>query len=74
MTPQQFNDYLDNPKNFSPREWEIVQKNKHLLEEKVWDVVGLELKPATGPKRRENLAGERKGKTLGARKKWIPMK
>lgn len=72
MTPTEFKNYLDDPKNFSKKEWDFVQSNRYALEEKVWDVVGLELKPATGHKR-ENISHERKGKTLGARKKWIPM-
>lgn len=63
---------VDNPKNFSPADWAFLQKNKQLLGDKVWGVVGIPNKPKA--KQRENVAGERKAKTLGARKKWIPMR
>ena len=74
MSAEEFKAYLANPKNFSKKDWEFVQKNKNILEVKVWDTVGTELKPSTSGRKRENLDQERKGKTLGARKKWIPMK
>lgn len=64
--------YMNEPKNFSPKEWEKIEQSKNALGDKVWAAIGLELKPK--PRTRENVAGERKGKTLGARKKWIPMK
>lgn len=65
-------EYLNNPKNFPPKEWEKIQQTKKALGDKVWAAIGTHLKPK--PKTRENIAGERKGKTLGGRKKWIPMR
>jgi|GEM_PF-3378239 len=74
-TPEQLMDYLNNPKNFPKKDWEFIQKNKQILENRVWDVVGEELKPVPNKIRtRANLDDERKGKTLGARKKWLPMR
>jgi|688.fasta_scaffold16531_13 hypothetical protein len=67
----QIQQFMNNPKNFPPKEWERIQQTKNALGDKVWAAIGLELKPK--PRTRENIAGERKGKTLGARKKWIPM-
>lgn len=74
-TPEQLMEYLNNPKNFLPKDWEFIQKHKQVLENRVWDVVGEELKPVKNKIRtRANLDDERKGKTLGARKKWLPMR
>ncbi len=63
--------FMENPKNFSPADWEKMAKSKEMLGEKVWTALGMELKPKQHT--RENLSSERKGKTLGARKKWIPI-
>lgn len=71
-----FKEFLNNPKNFGNKDWQFIQENKSVLEQKVWLTIGDELKPPTGGPAlpgRENIAGERKGKTLGARKKWINM-
>lgn len=63
---------IDNPKLLSPAQIEYLKKSKEQLGEQVWDAVGVPTKPQ--PKQRENKTGERKAKTLGARKKWIPMR
>lgn len=62
---------IDNPKLLSPAQIEYLKKSKELGEQ-VWDAVGVPTKPQI--KQRENKMGERKAKTLGARKKWIPMR
>jgi hypothetical protein len=69
---------VENPKNFTPEAWAFIQKNRDLLSEKVWNSIGVTYHPQAPQEtptpeapRRENKAGERKGKTLGARKKWI---
>ena len=54
-----------------PVDLEVLKRNED-LKKKVWGVVGEANKPL--PKKRENLEGERKAKTLGVRKKWIPMR
>ncbi|MCE5315788.1 MAG: hypothetical protein LLG04_00305 [Parachlamydia sp.] len=58
-------------KNAAPGDLELLKKNMDELGEKIKGAVGT---PPPKPKQRENLAGERKAKTLGARKKWIPMR
>ncbi len=63
--------FMANPRNFSPKEWKQLQQNKDILGDQVWSTLGMELKPKES--HRKNLAKERKGKTLGARKKWISM-
>ena len=76
MNGEELKTFIENPKNFLPKDWEYIQKNKHVLEEKVWETLGEELKPPTGHvvRTRGNIADERKGKTLGSRKKWLPMR
>lgn len=76
MNEDQLKTFMDNPKNFLPADWEFLQKNKNVLEEKVWNAVGEELKPkpqSAVRSSRTNPNDERKGKTLGARKKWLDM-
>lgn len=59
-------------KKATPAELEFLKKNMEQLGEKLLGVTGSPNPPK--PKQRENVAGERKAKTLGARKKWIPMR
>lgn len=65
--------YLNDPTNFTKAEWEKLEKDKDFLYNKVLSV----MTPAAGlkklPKSKEKLTKERKGKTLGSRKNWIPM-
>ncbi len=66
--------YLSDAKNFTPEVWHSLQKNIDTLEQKIWSVLGKELKKKTLDKKQEKFSKERKGKSLGARKNWIPMK
>jgi hypothetical protein len=64
---------IENPKLFKPADLEALKKKQEDLKQKVWGAVGsMPSKPAD--KQRENVGGERKAKTLGIRKKWIPMR
>lgn len=72
LSKEDLQNFMNNPKNFSPNEWAKLEKTKNEMGDKVWSAIGLELKPKA--RTRENIAGERKGKTLGGRKKWIPMR
>lgn len=76
MDADQLKTFMGEPKNFLPKDWEFLQQNKKILEDKVWDAVGEELKPSPQKaiRTRANIADERKGKTLGSRKKWLPMR
>ena len=73
LTYEQVRAYMENPKNFTKTEWDKLQQTKNELGDKVWNALGEELKPKAEHVR-ENVEGERKGKTLGARKRWIPVK
>lgn len=59
-------------KKASPAELEYLKKGMEQLGEQLLGVAPTPSAPK--PKQRENIAGERKAKTLGARKKWIPMR
>lgn len=64
---------LENPSNFHPEKWKHMQLQKELLEQKLYAAFGLELKQKKLHKKKRLAAKERKGKTLGARKRWIDM-
>ncbi len=63
---------LDNPQHLSNKQLLSNQQNEQVLEGKIWAALGNELKPKKA--KPTNLQSERLGKTLGSRKKWIPMK
>ena len=45
LTYDQVRRYMENPKNFSKKDWEKLQRTKEELGEKVWNALGQELKP-----------------------------
>ncbi len=63
------------PKNFKPADLEVLKQKQEALKAKVMGAIGTPIASSgAAPKKRENVAGERKAKTLGVRKKWIPMR
>lgn len=73
---------LDIKRKLSPTELNAIEKSKELLESKVWKSVGLP-QTLSLPVNTANSAQtetvqkgptNRKGKTLGARKKWLPIR
>lgn len=69
---EHFKKLLSNEYILSPKEFDEIELAKKLLETKVWESVG---KPSLDEKSQAPApATDRKAKTLGARKKWIPMK
>lgn len=65
--------FMDNPKNFTPAEWEKMQQTKMNIGEKAWAAIGVDLKEKAAQAKMVK-PGDRKHKTLGARKKWIPVR
>lgn len=58
-------------------QWEKAQKDRKNLEEKVWSALGIEEtegKKAKVRKEEDKATKARKGKTVGVRKNWIPMR
>jgi hypothetical protein len=75
--PRYIKDYLENPNNFSSQEWERVQKERQSLLTHLYKGLGKnveEIQKIEKIKAREKASKDRKGKTLGARKNWIPMR
>lgn len=73
MTRQEVHRFIENPDNFSQEQWKNAQKNKDILEEKIYSVVGVKAKKLKAKKKKKKLAKKRRGKTLGGRKGWLPM-
>jgi uncharacterized protein YoxC len=56
----------------SPEELKYIENSKELLENKIWSAIG---KSSTQVEEaNQNNTLKRKAKTLGARKKWLPMR
>ncbi|MFA6916290.1 MAG: hypothetical protein WC222_07820 [Parachlamydiales bacterium] len=73
MTPEQLNDWLDKNSILAPGEQEIMQQLVGNLKQQI-------ARTSVNPKKLRKSEGEvqkdtqnRKSKTLGSRKKWIPM-
>jgi len=67
-------DYFNDPQNWPPLEWERVQLKKEELEERVLGKKKSEIKRLKKQKQAQKMSKDRKGKTLGSRKKWLPMR
>ncbi|MBA2368566.1 MAG: hypothetical protein H0V82_06040 [Candidatus Protochlamydia sp.] len=68
--------YLDNPNNFSAEEWERIQKERKTLLNSIKTDTDLENEKnqSNKPKEPEGPGKERRGKMIGARRNWIPMR
>jgi hypothetical protein len=75
ISPRQIRNFLDNPGNFSPEVWQRIQGQRESLEKRINEVLKLNIKKIKSGQILGVTAGgkERKSKTLGARKNWIPM-
>lgn len=72
--PREVRDYFNNPKNFPAHEWKRIQERKEELEIYIRSLSKEELKKKKTKQEVSKMSKERKGKTLGARKKWLPMR
>ena len=76
ISTNQIKNYLNNPGNFSPDMWQKIQGQRDVLEKKMGDVLKTYAKKRTKghiAQGKNGLSKERKSKTLGTRKNWIPM-
>ncbi len=76
LSANQIKNYLNNPSNFPPDIWQKIQGQRENLEKKIGEVLQIYTKkPKSGHIAKIGSAEtkQRKSKTLGARKKWIPM-
>lgn len=65
--------YLRNVPDFTAKERELTNAAVKELKDKIAEAVSPEACLQPQPKSKEKLTKERKGKTRGARNKWIPM-
>lgn len=73
-TSNSISKYLGDRKNFTAKQWDLIQKGQEDLEKNL----GLALDPSfrrlKAEKQTESTSKERKGKTLGGRKNWMNMR
>lgn len=73
-TSSALDDYFNNPNNFAPAEWKVIQMQMEQMQTRFTGKTTAEKQNQDKAKSEEKKAAERKGKTLGSRKKWIPMR
>jgi hypothetical protein len=73
MSGTEISTYLNNPNNFTPFQWKQMESDKKLAEERLYLGLGHGTKERRAKKVSEKQAKERRGKMLGARKKWLQM-
>lgn len=76
VSANQVKNFLDNPSNFPPDIWQRIQSQRDMFEKKISEVLSFYGKKKTkshvgGAK--GGISKERKSKTLGSRRNWIPM-
>ncbi|MBS4168006.1 hypothetical protein [Parachlamydia sp. AcF125] len=77
MPPHDIQAFLDNPQNMGTSLWEKVQQQKSQVAERLHAMLGIEQtarRDLQKHKAAEVETKKRKGKLLGTRKKWIPIK
>jgi polyhydroxyalkanoate synthesis regulator phasin len=73
-SPQSLKRYLNDLTNFSAEQKKLIQKKKDELDQTLGEQLSPSLKKLKKEKETESETKTRKGKTLGARKKWIDMR
>lgn len=77
ISSNQVKNFLDNPSNFPPEVWQKIQNQRDSLENKIGAVLKTyarkKKKGIIGMNQKEGVSKERKSKTLGSRRNWIPM-
>jgi hypothetical protein len=74
MSLKDMKEYLSNSSNFKPQEWEMIQGRRAVLQERILNLLGKEGREMLKKTEAAKGGKARKGKTLGSRKKWIPIK
>lgn len=72
LSENQLQEYLSDPRHFTPGTWEKIELVKKRFGIKMWDALGLSYKKRKIQLEEKNTK-ERKAKTLGERRKWIPI-
>ncbi len=74
FTKRSFSLYLINPRNFTVEDWIKLQNGKKEYQKKLVKMFGAEAQKLLEAEEKEKGSKVRKGKTLGSRKKWMPMR
>ena len=74
QSPLSIKRYLDDPKNFTQKDWQLIQVQRDTMDKDF----GRSIDPLFPKQRKEKenktLSKERKGKSLGSRKRWLDMR
>ena len=74
LNADSFQSYLNNPQNFSEKQWAVMEEQRLEEEEKIWEGVGPEKKRRLKRKFEKRTEKKRRKKFVGKRKKgWIQM-
>jgi methylphosphotriester-DNA--protein-cysteine methyltransferase len=73
MSKSEFSRFLKDKKNFTPQEWEQVEKMRTQFLKEFQSLTGKEGAEILEKKTTDKATKAKKGKSLAARKKWIPM-
>lgn len=66
--------FLSDRKNFPGDRWERIEKEKKDLEQRLYHVLKMEKREVSKKEAEFKAEKDRKGKFLGGRKKWIPIR
>lgn len=72
-TPKEVESFLGDQKNFTENFLKDNQKKEDILIEQLWGKKIAKVKKVRKKKKETKLSDKRKKKSIGARKKWIPM-
>jgi hypothetical protein len=71
---QKIKQFLENPNNFNKFEWSRVQQEREHWNKQIWAIVGESGQQRVINQEKKKAADSKKGKFLGARKNWIPIR
>jgi len=74
LDPSSIKNYLDNPNNFKPTEWEGVQMERKSRLESIAKQIGAQISSPLVKTAKEISKTDRTRKTLGVRRNWISMR
>ena len=77
LTPEKLKEYMENPANFNDREWEVVQKQRSVLEKQLKIFKrggGVQTEEQLEAKELAQKAKKTRAKLRGGRQNWIQMK
>lgn len=71
---KQIESYVNDPRNYTAEQWQIFEVSRGDWEVRLYHLLGKEYKKKRKQAIEDKITKERRGKTLGARKNWMPMR